>query len=98
MFGVSGPELLVIAAVALIAIRPSDLPRVLRGVGRQIRALQRLAAQFQQELAQALHDDEVAELRRQTERAGRDVAGTVEGAAAELAAPEPGRRAPGTGG
>ena len=81
MFGISGPELLVIAAVTLVVTRPADLPHVLRGIGRQIRALQRMAAEFQRDLAQALHDDELADLRRQTERAGADLTASVKAAA-----------------
>jgi Tat protein translocase TatB subunit len=84
MFGISGPELLVIAAVTLVVTRPTDLPRMLRGIGRQIRALQRMAAEFQRELAQALHDDEVADLRRQAERAGTDISKSVKGVAADV--------------
>lgn len=84
MFGISGSELLVIAAVTLVVTRPTDLPHVLRGMGRQIRALQRMPAEFQRELAGALHDDGMADLRRQTERAGADISRSVKGVAADV--------------
>ena len=47
MFDISWTEILVIGVVALIAIGPRELPRVLYELGRWVRRLRAMAAEFQ---------------------------------------------------
>jgi len=62
MFGISGSELLVIVAVALIVFGPGQLPEVARTIGRALRQILRMRDDIQRQFRDAIH-----ELERQTE-------------------------------
>ena len=69
MFGISWPEMGVIAVVALIVIGPKDLPRVLRSVGQWMGKAQRLASDFRRALDQAAREAGVDEVKKAVETA-----------------------------
>ncbi|WP_319582139.1 Sec-independent protein translocase protein TatB [uncultured Pseudodesulfovibrio sp.] len=103
MFGIGGPELLIICVVALIVIGPQKLPELLRSLGKGVAEFKRVGNEVKSTL-----DDEVtkaeaaarkkevdAELaRRKAEKAKQEAASEAETpaseetAAAESAAPE----------
>ena len=74
MFDISWTELLVIGVVALIAIGPKELPRVLYQMGRWIRRLRLMAGEFQHHFSDMMREAELEELRRQA-REARDMTG-----------------------
>ena len=64
MFDIGWSELVIIAAVALIAIGPKELPRVLRMVGQWIGKARKMAAEFQGQFQEAMREAEVADLKK----------------------------------
>lgn len=96
MFGIGGPELLIICVVALIVIGPQKLPEMLRSLGKGVAEFKRVGNEVKTTL-----DDEVtkaeaaarkqevdAELaRRKAEKAKQEAAGEP-AAEAEIPAPE----------
>jgi sec-independent protein translocase protein TatB len=67
MFDIGWSEMLVIAIVTIIFIGPKELPGVLREVGRWIRRVQSMAAEFRGHVDDMVRDSEVNELRQQVE-------------------------------
>ena len=64
MFGnFSLPELLVVAALALIVIGPKDLPRMMRSVGKFVGQARGLARQFQDSMNDAAREADLDEFR-----------------------------------
>lgn len=64
MFGnFSLPEILVVAALALIVIGPKDLPRMMRQVGRFVGQARGLARQFQDSMNDAAREADLEEFR-----------------------------------
>ena len=74
MFDISWTELLVIAVVALIAIGPKELPRVLYEAGKWARRLRMMAGEFQRHFSDMMHEAELDELRKQAQ-AAREMTG-----------------------
>lgn len=58
MFNVGGPELIVIALVALIVLGPDKLPGALRQAGQFIGELRKISNSFQIDLRTAIADAE----------------------------------------
>ena len=56
MFGIGGPELLVILVIALLFVGPDKLPQVAKTVGTGLRDLRRMANLTQAELRTAMDD------------------------------------------
>ena len=67
MFDISWTEILVIGVVALIAIGPKELPRVLYELGKAVRRLRAMAGEFQRHVNDMMHETELDELRRQAD-------------------------------
>jgi sec-independent protein translocase protein TatB len=64
MFGnFSLPELLLVAALALIVIGPKDLPRMMRSVGKFVGQARGLAKQFQDSMNDAAREADLEEFR-----------------------------------
>lgn len=76
------PELLVIAAIALIVVGPKDLPILMRKVGRFVAHLRGMAAEVRASFDELARQSELDELRREVE-AMRQAAQQPASAAAE---------------
>lgn len=63
MLGLSWPEILVIAAVAVFVIGPKELPVVMRALGRIVRRLQYIRFAFTQQFEDFMRTQELEELR-----------------------------------
>ena len=68
MFGIGGPELVVILIVALLLVGPDKLPQVAKTVGTGLRDLRRAANLAQNELRETMD-----ELTREVDRVAKDV-------------------------
>ncbi len=66
MFGIGGPELIVIIVLALILVGPDQLPKVVKTVGTGVRDLRRMANMAQAELRETV-DDLVREIETEPE-------------------------------
>ncbi len=74
MFDISWTELLLIAVVALIAIGPKELPRVLYEAGKWARRARMMAGEFQRHFTDLMQEAELEELRKQAQ-AARNISG-----------------------
>jgi sec-independent protein translocase protein TatB len=72
MFGLGWTEILVIAAIAVLVVPPKDLPGLMRGFGRTMGKMRRMASDFQRELESAVRDEELDKLRKQVTDIGKD--------------------------
>lgn len=92
MFNVGGPELIVIAVVALIVLGPDKLPGALRQAGQFMGELRRLSSGFQTDLRTAIADAErdAEDAQNGTTVNGNDVEAGRLAAQAELDALEAG--------
>lgn len=61
------PELLVIAAIALIVVGPKDLPILMRKVGRFVAHMRGMAAEFRASFDELARQSELEELRKEVE-------------------------------
>jgi sec-independent protein translocase protein TatB len=64
MFDFGWSELVIIAAVALIAIGPKELPGVLRMVGQWMAKARKMAGEFQGQFQEAMREAEMADLKK----------------------------------
>lgn len=69
MFGIGGPELIVIIVLALILVGPDQLPKVVKTVGSGVRDLRRMANLAQAELRETV-DDLVRDIEAEPEDLG----------------------------
>ena len=67
MFEIGWTKLLIVAVVALIAIGPKELPGVLRNVGRWMAKLQRMKAELQNQMREALREADMEGLKKHAE-------------------------------
>lgn len=65
MFDFDTTKLLLIGVVALVAIPPKDLPRVIRQVGQAVGKVRRMAAEFQGQVMEALKEAELDDLKKE---------------------------------
>jgi sec-independent protein translocase protein TatB len=70
MFDMSWSELLLIAVVALIAIGPKDLPKVLKTVAQFTRKARSLAREFQSSIEDMAREAELHEVKKELEGTG----------------------------
>lgn len=61
MLDIAWPELMVIGAVALVAIPPKDLPKVMHALGRMAGKLRNMMHELQRAFDQLSYESEVAE-------------------------------------
>lgn len=87
MLDVGWPELLMIAAVAIIVVGPKDLPKMLRSLGQWMSKARSMAREFQRGFDEMAKESELAELRKGIEDlkannpiadAKRELEGTLE--------------------
>lgn len=88
MFDLSWTELLLIAVVALVAIGPKELPRVLYELGKWMRRAKLMAGEFQRHFNDMMHEAELSELRREAEKAREAAGGVRPRSLAELVDPD----------
>lgn len=69
MFDIGWDEMALVAVVALIVIGPKDLPVVLRQVGRWTRKAREMAGEFQRGVDDMVRETELADLKKQVEKA-----------------------------
>lgn len=63
MFDIGAVELLVVAVVAVIVVRPKDLPTMLRTVGQYIGKLRAMAREFQNQFEEAARDTGIDDIK-----------------------------------
>jgi sec-independent protein translocase protein TatB len=76
MFDIAWSEMMLIGAVALVVIKPKDLPGAMRACGEAVGKIKRMAAEFQGQFNDAMRAAEVDQLKKQVEEVG----GTVQAA------------------
>ncbi|MFY9655356.1 MAG: twin-arginine translocase subunit TatB [Methylocystis sp.] len=81
MFDFDAGKLVVIGIVALVAIPSKDLPRVLRQLGQWTAQARRMAADFQNQLMEAIREADLDDVKKDVENAKRDVQSAFDGAA-----------------
>lgn len=64
MFDIDSGKLLILGVIALIVIKPKDLPGVLRQVGNTLGQLRRMAAEFQGQFKDAMREAELDDLKK----------------------------------
>ncbi|QQS13740.1 MAG: twin-arginine translocase subunit TatB [Rhodospirillales bacterium] len=79
MFGIDGPELLLIAVVALIFIGPKELPGMLRTVGKWMATARGLAAEFRGHVDDMVRQSELDEVKKQIEDGTKDAVLDLQG-------------------
>lgn len=65
MFDVSLSEIAVVGAVALFAVGPKELPTVLRGIGKAMRGVRKLADDFRNSIEEATEAAELEDMKRE---------------------------------
>ena len=79
MFDFAWSEIALIAAVALIAIGPKDMPAAIRGITNMIKKARRMAAEFQTHVDEMVRDANLDEVRNQfNEIRNFDIKGQIE--------------------
>ena len=71
MLDLGWTELLLIAGVAVLVIRPKDLPRAMRTVGNYVGQLKRMARGFQSQVNEALREAELDDVKKSVESIGK---------------------------
>lgn len=72
MFGIGWSELILVLAVAVVVIGPKDLPRLLYSAGKFARKIKIFTADIQKSLDHILHEEELADITREANKAGGD--------------------------
>ncbi|MER2520517.1 MAG: Sec-independent protein translocase protein TatB [Bdellovibrionales bacterium] len=80
MLDIAWPELVVIGAVALVAIGPKDLPRVMQVLGRWVGKARTVANEFHRTFEQLEYESQIAEKLKQQKSAASET---------QTAAPQP---------
>jgi sec-independent protein translocase protein TatB len=62
MFDISWGKILIVGIVALIFIKPQDLPDALRTLGQMVGKLRRMASDFQYQFSQAINESGVKDI------------------------------------
>ena len=78
MFDLDAGKLLIIAIVALVVIPPKDFPSVMRQVGQALGKMRRMAAEFQSQFMDAIHEAELDEIRNNVQKLADDAKLDVE--------------------
>jgi sec-independent protein translocase protein TatB len=78
MFDLEFSKLLVIGVIALLVIKPKDLPKALRTLGYWVRHARHVAAEFQGSIEQMAREAELADVKKDIEDATRQVTADVQ--------------------
>jgi sec-independent protein translocase protein TatB len=85
MLDIGWSEMMVIAAVAIVVIGPKELPGVLRGVGRSLTKLRKMAGEFRSQFDDALREADLQDL-KESANTLRDTMGSFKGGMSPLSA------------
>jgi len=64
MFDIGWSELLLIGGVAVVVLKPKDLPDAMRSIGRSMTKLRRMAGEFQGQFNQALREANLEDVKK----------------------------------
>jgi sec-independent protein translocase protein TatB len=64
MFDIGWTELLLIGAVAVVVLKPKDLPDAMGSVGKTVTKLRRMAGEFQGQFNQALREANLEDVKK----------------------------------
>jgi sec-independent protein translocase protein TatB len=65
MFDIGWSEILLIGGVAVVVLKPKDLPDAMRSVGKTVTKLRRMAGEFQGQFNQALRDANLEDVKKE---------------------------------
>ena len=78
MFDIGWSEFLIVAIVTLIVVGPKQMPLLLRTIGRYVGMAKRQAAEFQNQVEQAIKEAELDDIKDEMTSLRGDVEATVE--------------------
>jgi sec-independent protein translocase protein TatB len=78
MFDLELSKLLVLGVVALLVIKPKDLPKTLKTLGYWVRHARQVASEFQGSIEQMVRDAELADVKKDIEDATRKITTDIE--------------------
>lgn len=84
MFDISWSELLILAVVTLVFIKPKDLPMFMRTLGRYTGAIRRQAAEIRAQFDAAMREAELDAMKKEVETMQTSVNAEVMGATKSL--------------
>lgn len=64
MFGIDGPEFLVILLVLIVVVGPKDLPQMMRSFGKFVARMRTTANEFRQQFDDAMREADLDEVRK----------------------------------
>jgi sec-independent protein translocase protein TatB len=85
MLDIGWNEMMVIAIVAIVVIGPKELPGVLRGVGKSVTKLRKMAGDFRAQFDEALKEADLQDL-KESANTLRETVGSLKGGLSPLGA------------
>lgn len=64
MFGIDGPEFVVILIVLIVVVGPKDLPKMLKALGKATARMRSTANEFRRQFDEAMHEAELDDLQK----------------------------------
>lgn len=64
MFGIDGPEFVVILIVLIVVVGPKDLPKMLKALGKATARMRTTANEFRRQFDEAMHEAELDDLQK----------------------------------
>ena len=64
MFGIDGPEFVVILIVLIVVVGPKDLPKMLKAFGKATARMRATANEFRRQFDDAMHEAELDDLQK----------------------------------
>ena len=64
MFGIDGPEFIVILIVLIVVVGPKDLPKMLKAIGKATARMRTTANEFRRQFDEAMHEAELDDLQK----------------------------------
>lgn len=64
MFGIDGPEFLVIVLVLIVVVGPKDLPKMMRAFGKVMARVRTTSSEFRQQFDDAMREAELEDLQK----------------------------------
>lgn len=73
MFGIDGPEFLVILLVLIVVVGPKDLPKMFRTIGRITAQMRGTAQEFRRQFDEAMRESEINDIQKSLGEANSQV-------------------------